>query len=226
MSTFAVTGASSGIGRATVAELVRAGHQVWATVRSGDDAEALRAEYGEAVSPLRLDLTDEASVRAAGEQVCAAGALHGLVNNAGVAQPGPLEYLPIEKFRHQIETSLTGQLLVTQVLLPALRQAREDGEPARIVMVGSISGRIAGPMLGAYHAAKFGLVGLTDSLRAELAPAGIGVVLIEPGAVATPIWQRGTAAADELIAALPAGAARYSHQIAAIRAAAERAAAH
>jgi NAD(P)-dependent dehydrogenase (short-subunit alcohol dehydrogenase family) len=225
MSTFAVTGASTGIGRATVAELARAGHRVFAAVRTDKDADSLRAEHGEAVRPLLLDLTDEATVRAAGEQVCAEGPVHGLVNNAGVALPGPLEYLPIDVFRRQIEINLTGQLLVTQVMLPALRQARAAGDGARIVMVGSIGGRIASPMLGAYSAAKFGLVGLTDALRAELAPSGITVVLIEPGAVATPIWQRGMSAGDELANALPSEGAHYADQIAAARLRAEQTAA-
>jgi NAD(P)-dependent dehydrogenase (short-subunit alcohol dehydrogenase family) len=177
---YVVTGASTGIGRACVADLVRGGHRVWAAVRSDTDAEKLRADHGDAVSVLRLDVTDEESVRAAGKTVLAAGPLHGLVNNAGVAVPGPLEYLPIANFRHQVEVNLTGQLLVTQAMLPALRLARERGEDARILMIGSIGGRIASPMLGPYHASKFALVGLTDSLRAELAPFGIRVVLIEP----------------------------------------------
>jgi NAD(P)-dependent dehydrogenase (short-subunit alcohol dehydrogenase family) len=212
-----VTGASTGIGRASVAELAGRGFHVWVAVRTDEDEQALRRDHSDAVSVLRLDLTDEASVRAAGEQVSAAGPLHGLVNNAGVALPGPLEFLPIDVFRRQIEINLIGQLLVTQVMLPALRQARHRGDHARIVMIGSIGGRVAGPMLGPYHAAKFGLVGLADSLRAELAPSGIGVVLIEPGAVTTPIWGRGTAAAEDLVKTLPPEADRYVDQIQAAR---------
>jgi NAD(P)-dependent dehydrogenase (short-subunit alcohol dehydrogenase family) len=195
---------------------------VWAAVRSETDAEKLRADHGDAVSVLRLDVTDEESVRAAGEAVRAAGPLHGLVNNAGVAVPGPLEYLPIANFRHQVEVNLTGQLLVTQAMLPALRLARERGEDARIVMIGSIGGRIASPMLGPYHASKFALVGLTDSLRAELAPFGIRVVLIEPGSIATPLWDRGRKAADDVAAAMPPEAKRYAGQISAARTNAER----
>jgi NAD(P)-dependent dehydrogenase (short-subunit alcohol dehydrogenase family) len=221
-SSFAVTGASTGIGRATVAELVRAGHHVWAAVRKEEDAVSLQREHGDAVSVLRLDLTDEDSVRAAGEKVSAAGPLNGLVNNAGAALPGPLEYLPIDVFRRQIEINLIGQLVVTQAMLPALRQARGRGEPARIVMIGSIGDRIAGPMLGPYHASKFGLVGLTDSLRAELAPFGIAVVLIEPGSIATPIWDRGVAAGTEVANSLPPEADRYADQIAAAQTNARR----
>ena len=195
-----VTGASTGIGAAAVAALVRDGMVVWATVRRQGDADRLTAEHGEAVRPLLMDLEDVDSVRAAGAAVAAAGPLMGLVNNAGAALPGPLEYLPIEVFRRQLEINLVGQLLVTQVMLPALfAGVRQRGE-ARIVMIGSIGGRVAGPVLGAYAAAKHGLVGMTGSLRAELAPAGVKVLLIEPGAIATPIWSRGIAAGDELVA--------------------------
>ena len=183
-----VTGASTGIGRATVLELVSAGFQVFATVRREADAEGLRQQFPEVVTPLIMDLLDEDSVRAAAEVVRANGPLFGLVNNAGAAFPGPLELIPIEVFRNQLEINLTAQLLVTQVMLPALRHSAEAVGDARIIMIGSIGGRIAGPMLGAYSAAKHGLAGLSGSLRAELVPSKIKVVLIEPGAIATPIW--------------------------------------
>lgn len=222
---YVVTGASTGIGRACVDTLVDAGARVWATVRSDADEAALRAAHPDAVQVLRMDVTDEASVAAAGERVCAEGPLHGLVNNAGTALPGPLEYLPLETFRRQLEINVSGQLAVTQAMLPALRRARERDQPARIVMVGSIAGRIAGPMLGAYHASKFALAGLSDALRAELAPWSIPVILVEPGAIATPIWERGRASGDALLEQLPDEAAeRYAAQIAAARANAERSA--
>ena len=220
-----MTGASTGIGRAVADELAGAGALVWACVRTEQDEESLQRQHGPAVRVLRMDVTDDGSVSAAAERVLAAGPLHGLVNNAGVALAGPLEYLPLEVFRRQIEVNLTGQLSVTQAMLPALRQARAQGAPARIVMIGSIAGRIAGSMLGPYHASKFGLVGLTDTLRAELAPSGIRVVLIEPGNIATPIWSRGLAAGDELLSQLPAaGREQYGEQIAAARASAARSA--
>jgi NAD(P)-dependent dehydrogenase (short-subunit alcohol dehydrogenase family) len=204
-----VTGASTGIGAATVAELVGQGFQVWAGVRGDNDATRLVDEHGDRVRVLRFDVTDTDAVAAAGEQVMAAGPLHGLVNNAGVALPGPLEFLPVAALREQLEVNLLGQLAVTQAVLPALRAAA-----GRIVMVGSIGGRIAAPMLGAYHVSKFGLVGLTDTLRAELAPWRIRVILIEPGAIATPIWSRGTANADRLGEQMPARARElYAGQI-------------
>jgi len=222
---YVVTGASTGIGRACVSQLVRGGAHVWASVRTDTDAEALTRDHGDAVTVLRMDVTDAESVGAAGDQVAAAGPLHGLVNNAGVALPAPLEHIPMDVFRHQIEVNLIGQLAVTQAMLPALRKAREQGDDARIVMIGSIGGRIAAPMLGAYHASKFGLVGLADTLRAELAPSGIRVILIEPGAIATPIWNRGAEAADDLLAhAQPELVERYSAQIETARKSAARSA--
>ena len=204
-----VTGASTGIGRASVAELVARGFHVWATVRNQVDADSLTAEHGIAVTPLLVDLLDHDSVRAAGARVVAAGPLHALVNNAGVALPAPLEYLPIEVFERQLDVNLVGQLLMTQVMLPALL---EDGD-ARIVFIGSIGGRVAGPILGAYSASKHGIVGLAGSLRAELAPYSVRVCLIEPGAIATPIWERAAISGNGLMTAMPAESPRYAAQI-------------
>lgn len=216
-----VTGASTGIGRATVDALVVRGWHVVATVRADDAASALRSAHGDRVTPLILDVTDDDAVRAAGEQVRAAGPLHALVNNAGLATPGPLEHLDLDVFRRQVDVNLTGQLAVTQAMLPALRDARAAGDDARIVLVGSMGGRVAGPMLGAYHATKFALVGLSGSLRAELAASGIRVLLVEPGAMATPIWDRGLTTGEELWGRLPREAReRYrSHYAHAVRSA-------
>jgi len=159
-----------------------------------------------------MDLLDEDSVRAVGEVVNDTGPLFGLVNNAGAALPGPLETIPLEVFRRQIEINLTAQLLVTQVMLPAMHRSAEETD-ARIIMIGSIGGRLSGPMLGGYGAAKHGLVGLSSSLRAELAPFKIKVVLIEPGAIKTPIGNRGLAAGEELQSRSPESNARYARQI-------------
>ncbi len=216
---YLVTGASTGIGRACVEMLVAQGAHVWATVRSERDEAKLNEAFGDKVSVLRFDITDYAAVAEAGARVRAAGPLNGVVNNAGVAMPAPLEHLPIESFRHNLEVNVTGQLAVTQAVLPALRKAREQGQTANIVMIGSIAGRIAGPLLGAYHTSKFALTGLSDSLRAELAPQGIQVVLIEPGPIVTEIWQRSTDIGNELLERIPEeGKVRYAKQIAAVRA--------
>ena len=194
MKTVLVTGASSGIGRATVRRLDAAGWKVFAGVRKEEDAAALRAEGSERLEPLMLDVLDPGAIAAAAERVGAEpGGLDGLVDNAGAAVAGPLEALPIEDFRRQVELNLTAQLAVTQAMLPAIRTAR-----GRIVLISSMGGRVALPLTGAYHAAKFGLEGMGDSLRQELAPWGIKVVLIEPGSIDTPIWSAGEKDADRI----------------------------
>jgi NAD(P)-dependent dehydrogenase (short-subunit alcohol dehydrogenase family) len=194
-----VTGASSGIGRATVRRLDAAGWKVFAGVRKEEDAAALREESSARLEPLMLDVLDPDAIAAAAERIGAeAGGLDGLVDNAGAAVAGPLEALPIEDFRRQVELNLTAQLAVTQAMLPAIRTAR-----GRIVLISSMGGRVALPLTGAYHAAKFGLEGLGDSLRQELAPWGIKVVLVEPGSIDTPIWSTGEKDADRIFDAAP-----------------------
>ena len=210
MKSVVVSGASTGIGRAAVGELVTEGFHVWATVRKQVDADQLTADFGASVTPLLVDLLDHDSVRAAGARVVAAGPLHGLVNNAGIALPAPLEYLPIDVFERQLDVNLVGQLLMTQVMLPALLVEPD----ARITFIGSVSGRIAGPILGAYSASKHGIVGLVGSLRAELAPYGVRVCLVEPGVIATPIWSTAAKAGDEVMHVIPEGSTRYREQIA------------
>jgi NAD(P)-dependent dehydrogenase (short-subunit alcohol dehydrogenase family) len=199
MKAVLVTGSSSGIGRATVRRLDGAGWKVFAGVRKEEDAATLREESSQRLEPLLLDVTDAGAIAAAAERIGAEpGGLDGLVDNAGGAVAGPLEALPIEDFRRQIELNLTAQLAVTQAMLPAIRTAR-----GRVVMVSSMGGRVALPLTGAYHAAKFGLEAVGDSLRQELAPWGIKVVLIEPGSIDTPIWQSGQEDADELLERAP-----------------------
>lgn len=190
-----ITGASTGIGRATVERLDAAGWQVFAGVRKREDADSLSQAGSERVVPLLLDITDAEQIAAAAARIeTEAGAgLDGLVNNAGVAIPGPLETLAIEDFRRQIEVNMTGQVAVTQALLPAVRTAR-----GRIVFISSIGGRVALPLTGAYHAAKFGIEAVGDVFRQELRPWGISVSIVEPGSIDTPIWERGERTADEI----------------------------
>jgi NAD(P)-dependent dehydrogenase (short-subunit alcohol dehydrogenase family) len=197
-----VTGASTGIGRATALHLDRAGWRVFAGVRREEDADSLRAEGSERLAPLMLDVTDSDQIAAATERIGATvgeGGLDGLVNNAGVGLLGPLETLPIEDFRRAVEVNLIAQVAVTQALLPQVRAAR-----GRIVFVSSVGGRMAMPFGSPYHAAKFGLEAVADSLRRELRPWGIGVVVIEPGSIDTPIWERAGRAAEEISARVPA----------------------
>jgi NAD(P)-dependent dehydrogenase (short-subunit alcohol dehydrogenase family) len=190
-----ITGASTGIGRATTMRLDAAGWRVFAGVRREEDATALSEAGSERLVPLILDITDAGQIAAAAARVEAEseGGLDGLVNNAGVAIPGPLETLAIADFRRQIEVNMTGHVAVTQALLPAIRAAR-----GRIVFISSIGGRVALPLTGAYHAAKFGIEAVGAVFRQELRPWGISVSIVEPGSIDTPIWERGERTADEI----------------------------
>jgi NAD(P)-dependent dehydrogenase (short-subunit alcohol dehydrogenase family) len=213
-----VTGASSGIGQATAVALATRGFRVFAGVRRDEDAARLSAEVP-GIDTLIMDVTDGASIGRAAETVSAAtgGQLKGLVNNAGVAVSGPLEFLPLDEVRRQLEVNVVGQIAVTQAMLPMVRAAR-----GRVVNIGSIGGRMALPFLGPYAASKFAMEGVTDSLRRELAPLGVKVSLIEPGPIATAIWERGQAAAQQLIDQMPPEAEElYGDRIRAARAAAE-----
>jgi NAD(P)-dependent dehydrogenase (short-subunit alcohol dehydrogenase family) len=201
--TVLVTGATGGIGIATVEALLRKGYGVWAVAHDEMGRQRLSERFGESVRALAFDVTDSQAISEAAKEVISAGPLFGLINNAGAALPGPLEYLPIEQFERQIDINLTGQLRVTQALLPALRGGVDTWGDARIVLMGSFDARLVGPLFGPYAASKHGLVGLADGLRSELYPARIRVVLLEPGAVATPIWQRGTRVLGELQPRLP-----------------------
>ena len=204
MKSALVTGASTGIGRATALYLDGKGWRVFAGVRREEDAASLREAGSERLMPLMLDVTDAGQIAAAAERIGAEageGGLDGLVNNAGIAVPGPLETLPIDDFKRQIEVNLSAHVAVTQAMLPSIRRAR-----GRIVFITSIGGLMAFPMFGAYHAAKFGLEAVGDVFRQELRPWGIRVAIVEPGSIATPIWERGEAEVDVI-----AGRARDGH---------------
>ena len=189
-----ITGASTGIGEACAIHLKSLGWRVHAGVRRPEDAERLRAA---GLEPLTLDVIDPDSIAAA---VAALGdaPLDGLVNNAGVAVAGPLEFIPVDEFRYQLDVNVVGQVAVTQAFLPALRKAR-----GRVVNMGSIGGRVALPLLAPYAASKFALEAITDSLRRELRPWGMHVAIVEPGGIATPIWDKARAANEELAARMP-----------------------
>ena len=189
-----VTGASTGIGWACVKVLVAGGFHVFGSIRKQGDAEKLSKEFGASFTSLIFDVTDETAVAAGARKVEAAlegATLFGLVNNAGIAVPGPLLYLKVDDFKHQLEVNLTGQLIVTQAFAPLLGSDRaRKGAPGRIVMISSVGGKNALPFVGPYAASKFALEGLSESLRRELIVFGIDVVVVAPGAVATPIWDK------------------------------------
>lgn len=200
MRSVLVTGASTGIGRATALRLDDAGWRVFAGFRDPADGESLRAEGSSQIVPLQLDVTESEQIAAAAARVeeVSDDGLHGLVNNAGVAIPGPLETIPLDDFRRQLEVNLVAYVAMTQALLPQIRQAE-----GRVVFVSSIGGRIAFPFGGPYHASKFGTEAIGDVFRQELRPWGLRVAIVEPGSIDTPIWERGQRKATEIEAKAP-----------------------
>jgi NAD(P)-dependent dehydrogenase (short-subunit alcohol dehydrogenase family) len=208
-----VTGASSGIGRAAVEHLAGAGFHVLAGIRSDHDAAAVSSDAIEAVY---LDITDEEQVtnlvrRLDSDQQ--GRPLRALVNNAGIAVAAPVETIPLADWRRQFEANFFGHVGVIQALLPALLSSR-----GRVINISSIGGRVAGPTFGAYSASKFAIEAMSDALRREIGHLGVEVVLVQPGAIATPIWQKGVAGGESLESAMTdAQRERYGKLIAAAR---------
>ncbi|MDQ6847388.1 MAG: SDR family NAD(P)-dependent oxidoreductase [Candidatus Dormibacteraeota bacterium] len=196
-----VSGASTGIGRATALHLDSLGLRVFAGVRRDEDAESLRRDGSNRLTPIRLDVTDAEQVAAAARQLSEAvqdSRLAGIVNNAGIAVAGPVEFVPLDLWRTQLEINVLGVVSMVQAFTPLLRESR-----GRIVTVGSLGGRLAQPMAAPYCASKHALEAISDALRLELRPWGISVSLIQPGAVKTPIWDKGLRAGSELLRNAP-----------------------
>ncbi len=218
-----VTGASTGIGAACALTLADMGWHVYAGVRKPEDGQALQSRSNGQIRPVILDVTQADTIREAMailRQEAKDTPLRGLVNNAGVAIGGPLEYLDLDELRRQFEINVVGQVAVTQAFLPLLRQGR-----GRIVNMSSIAGRGSLPFGGPYSASKYALESLSDALRMELAPWGLQVSLIEPGSVKTPIWQKSLVLADQLVATLSEEAkTRYSRNFDSVKAALRRSA--
>jgi NAD(P)-dependent dehydrogenase (short-subunit alcohol dehydrogenase family) len=199
-----ITGASSGIGRASALRLARSGFRVFAGFRDEADGASLAADATGRLEPLRLDVTEAREIASTAQRVeeaVGAQGLWGLVNNAGIPIPAPVEALALDDLRRQLEVNLVGQVAVTQALLPALRRAR-----GRVLNMTSVGGRVATPFMSAYHASKFGLEGISDSLRRELAGVGVDVCAIEPGSIATAMWGRGRDHAEGVTAGMSADA--------------------
>lgn len=210
-----VTGASTGIGEACALELDRRGYSVFAGVRREEDGDKLRAQASGRLEAVQLDITDAEDIAAMVKRIQSAKVppFRAVVNNAGIARGGPLEYLPIDDWRLQLEVNVIGQVAVTQAVLPMLRASH-----GRIVFIGSSSGRVSTPLMGPYGASKHAMEAIAESLRHELREARIRVVLVEPGAVKTAIWDKGRALADELEQQFPAEAVeRYKDHIEAVR---------
>ncbi len=219
-----ITGTSTGIGAATAIRLADLGFQVLAGVRHMADGEALQRRTSGPLDPVLIDITDNDSIAAAAKTVAGAvgdNGLAGLVNNAGIVKPSPLELQPLADFRMQLEVNLVGQVAVTQAFLPLIRRGH-----GRIVNVGSIGGRMVLPLHGAYSASKFGMEAISDALRIELRQWSIPVSLVDPGASATAIFGKTLAAIDELRLTLDSrGERTYDEQIAAVRLLVEKTAA-
>lgn len=194
MQSVVVTGVSTGIGWGITKVLIERGFRVFGSVRKTQDAERLSKEFGATFTPLFFDVTEEPVVQAAAQKVreqLNGETLFGLVNNAGIAAPGPLIHLPTDDFRHQLEVNLVSVLIVTKAFVPLLGGDRSlRGKPGRIINISSVSGKIGFPFVGAYAASKHGLEGFSETLRRELILFGIDVIIVGPGAVATPIWDK------------------------------------
>jgi NAD(P)-dependent dehydrogenase (short-subunit alcohol dehydrogenase family) len=190
-----VTGASTGIGEATALQLQQAGFRVFAGVRKPEDGDRLRSFGVTVIQPLDVTKPDdiEAAVRTV-EQGLDGAPLRGIVNNAGIGIGGPLEALDLDDFRRTLEVNTTSQLAVTKAFLPLLRKSK-----GRIVNMSSIGGRVAQPFAGPYIASKFAIEGVTDVLRAELLGWGLEVIAIEPGTIATPIWEKSSREAENVL---------------------------
>jgi NAD(P)-dependent dehydrogenase (short-subunit alcohol dehydrogenase family) len=209
-----ITGASTGIGAATASELARRGFHVLAGVRRDRDADAIR---GPGVEPLIIDITNPDHIRALATRVHAdpqGRAVRAVVNNAGIGVNAPFEAFAIDEWRNLFEVNLFGHVAVTQALLPALIRSK-----GRVVNISSVGGKIAMATYGPYAATKFALEAVSDSLRREMAPLGVGVVVVEPGAVRTEMPVRAIATARELASAMaPEQSQRYRGLVQAITA--------
>jgi NAD(P)-dependent dehydrogenase (short-subunit alcohol dehydrogenase family) len=207
-----VTGASTGIGRATALLLDQQGYRVFAGVRKQADAESLSDEGSDRLTPITIDVTKDSSIKAASDEVqLAVGeeGLVGLVNNAGVGGGGPIEFMDLDSFRDTLEVNLVGQIAVTQAFMSLIREAK-----GTVVFIASIGGRIATPFLSPYNASKFGIEALGESLRAEVKPWGIDVTVVEPGSIDTAIWAKGADTASEQVEGLsPAARRLYGKQL-------------
>jgi NAD(P)-dependent dehydrogenase (short-subunit alcohol dehydrogenase family) len=216
-----VTGASTGIGRATALHLAALGFEVFAGVRRDADGERIATDASGSLTPVILDVRDTATIDAAAQRVPDAigdAGLRGLVNNAGIAQPSPIEIMPIDALREQLEVNVVGQVAVSQAFLPLIRRAR-----GRVVNISSVGGRVSSPALGAYAASKFAIEAISDAMRMELHQWGIHVAVIEPGSFGTEIWRRGGEAADSTLEQTPEeNRALYAGLIAAVRKLARR----
>jgi NAD(P)-dependent dehydrogenase (short-subunit alcohol dehydrogenase family) len=215
-----ISGASTGIGRACAVRMAEKGYDVFAGVRKPEDGEALRSD-SDRIVPVILDVTDQATIDATAATVREAvgeRGVAGLVNNAGITVQGPVEFVPLDDLRRQLEVNVIGQVALIQALLPLIRTAE-----GRIVNVTSVGGRVAHAFLSPYAASKYAMEAITDAMRRELRPWGIHVAAIEPGAIKTEIWRKGEETADDMLEQLgPEGLRLYGEPLQNVRKVAKR----
>lgn len=214
MKSVLVTGASTGIGRACALRLDGVGHRVYAGVRTQEHAEQLSELGSDRLVPLLLDVTDQAQIDDAAARIGQDGdGLAGVVNNAGTGLIGPIEYLPLDTWRQQLDVNVIGQIAVTKAMLPLIRSGS-----GRVVFIGSIGGKVGRMLFGPYCASKFAIEAIGESLRYELRPWGIRVCVVEPGSIKSAIWEKGRQDANRVEQDLPAEASeRYAAHLAALR---------
>lgn len=196
-----ISGSSSGIGKACALELDKLGYKVFAGVRRMEDGQSLRRKASDRLHPVMVDITDQEQIATSAETVrrgLGDGPLAGLINNAGIAVGGPLEFVPIDRLRHQLEVNLIGHISVSQAFIPLLRKSQ-----GRIINIGSVSGIFASPLMGPYCVSKYAMEAVSDVLRRELKPWKIKVSLLEPGIINTKIWEKARAQADRNIKEAP-----------------------
>lgn len=210
MKNILITGSSTGIGFASAVRFAEKGYQVWAQVRKAEDGRAL-TEKNKNIRVLVFDVTDEAGIEKARSLIDKEDPQgeFSLLNNAGITRQGPVEGVPLKEWREQFDVNVFGVVSMLQAFLPRIRKTK-----GRVVQVSSISGRISFPFLGPYCASKFALEALTDSLRHELRPHGVKVILIEPGPIETPIWQKGLGQKEAFLNSLtPENSKVYGRQL-------------
>ena len=194
MNFILVTGASTGIGYSAVEHLIRSGYGVFGSVRKQEDASRLQSDFGDNFIPLIFDVTDEQAVLDSVETVKSkmgpGDRLISIVNNSGIALGGPIQFLPTDVYRKQFEVNLFGVVNVTRSYLKLLGAERGASHRGRVVMISSVSGKRSYPFVSPYTASKHALEAFSDSLRREMMLYGVKVVIIEPGPIKTPIWDK------------------------------------
>lgn len=195
IKTIVITGSSTGIGKACALHLDKLGYKIYAGVRKQTDGDNLREEASEKLSPIILDVTDAESIAATVSIIEkeTGGDVFGLINNAGIGRSGVLEATPVDEIRNVLDVNVIGLMAMTKAMIPMLRESK-----GRIINIGSTASFLASPGASAYAASKFAVRAITDSLRLELKPFGMSVILVAPGAVESEIWEKGAEYKNEM----------------------------